>query len=213
MNFIEPLIQKYCIESSSDEDNLLKNISRETKHKILMPRMISGHYMGSFLKMISYLKKPDKILEIGTYTGYSTICLSAGLTKKGEIHSIDINEEILDFTKQFIDKSKNKNKIYLHTGDATKIIPKIKQTFDLIFIDADKKNYCLYYELCIKKLNPNGFILIDNVLWNGKVINEVSKNDLEANEIKKLNKKIKCDPRVENILLPIRDGLMICKLK
>jgi len=212
MNFIEPLIQKYCIESSSDEDDLLKNLSRETKHKILMPRMISGHYMGSFLKMISYLKKPDKILEIGTYTGYSTICLSAGLTKKGEIHSIDINEEILDFTKQFIDKSKNKNKIYLHTGDATKIIPKIKQTFDLIFIDADKNNYPNYYELSLTLLRPNGIIIIDNMLWHGDVADE-SKKDAQTNTIRDLNKKIQTDERIEFSLLPLSDGLSFIRKK
>ena len=149
MNFINPLIEKYCIELSSEEDHLLQKLSRETNHKILMPRMISGHYMGIFLKMISCLKKPEKILEIGTYTGYSTICLSTGLSEKGEIHSIDNNEEILEFTKKFISKSKHKKKIHLHTGDAKKIIPTIKDYFDLIFIDADKKNYFLYYELCI----------------------------------------------------------------
>ena len=213
MNFVEPLIEKYCIELSSNEDPLLKDLHRETNHKIMMPRMITGHYMGILLKMISSLKKPEKILEIGTYTGYSTICLSEGLVNDGQIHSIDINEEISDFTKKFISKSKNKQKIHLYTGDAKKIIPDIKHNFDLIFIDADKKNYCLYYDMCISKLNPNGFILIDNVLWSGKVINKVKDNDIETKEIKKLNKKIKNDPRVENILLPIRDGLMICKLK
>ena len=210
---IEPLIEKYCIELSSNEDPLLKELYRETSHKILMPRMMTGHYMGVLLKMISFLKKPDRILEIGTFTGYSTICLSEGLTENGEIHSIDINEEISDFTKKFISKSKHKDKIHLHTGDAKKIIPQLKYDFDLIFIDADKKNYCLYYEMCIKKLNRNGFILIDNVLWSGKLIDKIKKNDIETKEIKKLNKKIQDDPRVDNVLLPIRDGFMICKLK
>jgi len=213
LNFIDPIIEKYCTQSTSKEDPLLKKLSRETNHKILMPRMMTGHYMGFFLKMISSLKKPKKILEIGTYTGYSTICLSEGLTENGEIHSIDINEEIIDFTKKFISKSKNKNKIHLYIGDAKIIIPKIKYNFDLIFIDADKKNYCLYYDMCIKKLNPNGVILIDNVLWSGKVTQESKQNDIETTEIKKLNQKIQNDSRVENILLPIRDGIMICKLK
>ena len=173
-----------------------------------MPRMISGHYLGLFLKMLSSLNKPKRILEIGTYTGYSTICLSNGLAKNGEIHSIDINDEISDLQKNLFQKSKNKEKIYLHAGDAKKIIPNLKDKFDLIFIDADKKNYCLYYDMCIKKLNKNGFILIDNVLWSGKVINESKDSDLETNEIKKLNKKILNDSRVENILIPIRDGLI-----
>tara|TARA_S200000501_G_C20836306_1_gene749516 strand:+ start:1027 stop:1668 length:642 start_codon:yes stop_codon:yes gene_type:complete len=212
VKFIDPLIEKYCIENTSQEESLLKEIYRETNHKVLMPRMISGHYLGSFLKMISSLKKPKKILEVGTYTGYSAICLSHGLAQNGEIHSIDINEEISDFTKKFISKSINKEKIHLHIGDAKNIIPKLKHKFDLIFIDADKKNYCLYFDMCIDKLNPNGFILIDNVLWSGKVLNKSKDSDLETNEIKKLNKKILNDPRVENILLPIRDGLMICKL-
>ena len=212
MNFIDPIIEKYCIDHSSKEEPLLEKLNRETNHKILMPRMISGHYLGLFLKMLSSLNKPRRILEIGTYTGYSTICLSNGLAKNGEIHSIDINDEISDFTRKFISKSTNKEKIYLHTGDAKKIIPNLKDKFDLIFIDADKKNYCLYYDMCIKKLNKNGFILIDNVLWSGKIINESKDSDLETNEIKKLNKKILNDTRVENILIPIRDGLMICKL-
>ncbi len=212
MNFINSEIEKYCLEFSSKENQLLQKLSRETYHKIMMPRMMSSHYMGLLLKLITSLKKPKKILEIGMFTGYSTICLANELTKEGELHTIEINEEVIDFSSKFIKESKLEKKIHIHKGDAKNIISKMKKKFDLIFIDADKKNYCLYYDLCVSKLNPGGHILIDNVLWSGKVIQEVNKNDIETIEIMKLNKKITKDKRVENILLPIRDGLMICKL-
>ena len=213
MNFINSEIEKYCLKYSSEESSILKNLSRETNHKILMPRMMSGHYMGLLLKLIASFKKPKKILEIGMFTGYSTICLANELTEGGELHTIEKNEEIIDFASKYFIDSKLQDKIHIHYGDAKNIIPKIKSKFDLIFIDADKKNYCLYYDLCIKKLNKGGHILIDNVLWSGKVIEKIMDNDIETLEINKLNKKIKEDTRVENILLPIRDGLMICKLK
>jgi predicted O-methyltransferase YrrM len=212
MNFINSEIEDYCLNFSSKETKLLQKLSRETYHKIMMPRMMSGHYMGLFLKLITSLKKPKKILEIGMFTGYSTICLANELTEEGELHTIEINEEVIDFSSKFIQESKLEKKIHIHKGDAKNIISKMNTKFDLVFIDADKKNYCLYYDLCISKLNPGGHILIDNVLWSGKVIKEVSKKDTETNEIMKLNKKITEDKRVENILLPIRDGLMICKL-
>lgn len=213
MNFINSEIEKYCLKYSSEESSILKNLSRETNHKILMPRMMSGHYMGLLLKLITSFKKPKKILEIGMFTGYSTICLANELTEGGELHTIEKNEEIIDFASKYFIDSKLQDKIHIHYGDAKNIIPKIKSKFDLIFIDADKKNYCLYYDLCIKKLNKGGHILIDNVLWSGKVLEKIMDNDKETLEINKLNKKIKEDKRVENILLPIRDGLMICKLK
>ncbi len=212
MNFIDPEIEEYCLKFSSKENKVLRKLTRETYHKMMMPRMMSGHYMGLFLKLITSFKKPEKILEVGMFTAYSTICLANELQENGELHTIEINEEIIDFSSKFIKESNLEKKIYIHTGDAKKIIPKMKKKFDLIFIDADKKNYCLYYELCISKLNPGGHILIDNVLWNGKVVKKNSKEDTETNEIMRLNKKILNDPRVENILIPIRDGLMICKL-
>jgi len=212
MNFINSEIENYCLKFSSKENKLLKKLSRETYHKMMMPRMMSGHYMGLFLKLITSLKKPKKILEIGMFTGYSTICLANELSEEGKLHTIEINEEVIDFSSKFIKESKLEKKIQIHKGDAKKIISKMKMKFDLIFIDADKKNYCLYYDLCISKLNPGGHILIDNVLWSGKVIKELNKKDIETTEILKLNKKINEDKRVENILIPIRDGLMICKL-
>ena len=212
MNFINSDIEKYCLKFSSKETKLLQKLTRETYHKIMMPRMMSSHYMGLFLKLITSLKKPKKILEIGMFTGYSTICLANELTENGELHTIEINEEVIDFSSKFIKESKLEEKIHIHKGDAKKIISKMKKKFDLIFIDADKKNYCLYYDLCVAKLNPGGHILIDNVLWNGKVVKELNENDIETTEIMKLNEKINTDERVENILIPIRDGLMICKL-
>ena len=212
MNFINSEIEKYCLEFSSKESKLLKKLSRETHHKIMMSRMMSSHYMGLFLKLISSLKKPKKILEIGMFTGYSTICLANELQENGELHTIEINEEVIDFSSKFIQESKLEKKIHIHQGDAKDIISKMKKKFDLIFIDADKKNYCLYYDLCVPKLKKGGHILIDNVLWNGKVIQEINQKDIDTKEIIKLNKKITEDKRVENILLPIRDGLMICKL-
>jgi len=212
MHFINSEIEEYCLKFSSKEHKLLKKLSRETHHKIMMPRMMSSHYMGLLLKLITSFKKPKNILEIGMFTAYSTICLASELMETGKLHTIEINEEIVDFSTEFIKKSGLEKKIQIHTGNAKDIIPKMDIKFDLIFIDADKKNYCLYYELCIQKLNPGGHILIDNMLWSGKVLNKPNIKDKETNEIMKLNKKILHDKRVENILLPIRDGLMMCKL-
>ena len=212
MNFINSEIENYCLKFSTKETKLLQKLTRETNYKILMPRMMSSHYMGLFLKMITSFKKPKKILEIGMFTGYSTICLAKELAEEGELHTIEKNEEIIDFASKFIKESNLDHKINIHNGDAKYIIPKLTTKYDLIFIDADKKNYCLYYDLCVPKLKKGGHILIDNVLWSGKVISKLNKNDRETVEIKNLNKKILEDKRFENIILPIRDGLMICKL-
>tara|TARA_B100000073_G_C23300692_1_gene398508 strand:- start:27 stop:536 length:510 start_codon:yes stop_codon:yes gene_type:complete len=168
--------------------------------------------MGSFLTMISTIIQPKYILEIGTYTGYSAICLSKGLIKDGELHTIEINAELEDFANKYFQKAKIENKIKQHIGHALEIIPKINLSFDLIFIDADKKNYCKYYELAIQKLKKGGVILIDNVLWSGKVLEKIKKNDHETQAIIKLNQMIANDTRVNNMLLPLRDGVMICKL-
>tara|TARA_B100001121_G_scaffold248250_1_gene223668 strand:+ start:668 stop:1309 length:642 start_codon:yes stop_codon:yes gene_type:complete len=212
MNFIKSEIEKYCLNNSSPESSILKKLSRETNHKILMPRMLSGHYLGLLLKLIISFKKPKKILEIGMYTAYSTICMALELPEEGEIHTIEKNEEIIDFSKKYLKESNVEDKVHIHIGKAKEVLKNLNLKFDLIFIDADKKNYCLYYELCISKLNPGGHIIIDNVLWSGKVLDKTNIKDIETNEIVKLNEKITNDPRVENILLPIRDGIMICKL-
>ena len=212
MDFLNQEILDYSKKFSSKPDKILRELDRETQYKVLMPRMISDQLMGSFLELISSMVRPKYILEIGTYTGYSAICLAKGLQKNGQLHTIEINPELEDFASKYFKKMNLKNQITLHIGNAINIIPKIKCLFDIVFIDADKKNYCQYYELAIKKLNKGGFILIDNVLWSGKVLKKAKKNDIETKEIKKLNQNILNDTRVKNMILPLRDGIMICKL-
>lgn len=211
MDFLEQDILNYCNQLSSS-DKLLDDLERETNYKVLMPRMISGKIMGNFLKLISNLKKPKYILEIGTYTGYSAICLAEGITQDGQLHTIEINEELKLFSSKYFKKANLENKITLHIGNAIDVIPTIDLLFDIVFIDADKKNYCKYYELAIQKSQTGGYILIDNVLWSGKVLDEAKAHDIETQEIQKLNNLIINDNRVENTLIPIRDGLMICKV-
>ena len=212
MVFLNEDILEYSKQFSSNPDKILTELARETQYKALMPRMMSDHLMGSFLTLISTMINPKTILEIGTYTGYSAICLSKGLKENGKIHTIEINPELEYFASKYFKKMQIQNKVKLHIGNALKIIPKMDIVFDLIFIDADKKNYNRYYELAITKLNKGGFILIDNVLWNGKVLTEPKKNDLETQAIKKLNETIMNDDRVNNMILPLRDGVMICQL-
>ena len=212
MDFLNKDIIDYAREFSTKPTQLLQDLERETQYKILMPRMLSGHLMGSMLQFISSIKQPKYILEIGTYTGYSALCLAQGLQENGHLHTIEINEELKDFASKYFKKSKLNEKITLHIGNALDVIPKIDILFDIIFIDADKKNYCAYYDLAIKKLNKGGLLLIDNVLWSGKVLSKATKNDIETIEIQKLNQKITSDSRVKNMILPLRDGLMICEV-
>ena len=212
MNFISNDIINYAQKFTKKQEKILADLERETHYKILMPRMISGHLMGTFLQLISNMTNPKNILEIGTYTGYSAICLASGLQKNGKLHTIEINPELKDISTKYFKKANLDKKIELHIGDAKHIIPTLNMSFDLIFIDADKKNYLHYYELALKKANKGGYILIDNVLWSGKVLHPAKKNDIETLEIQKLNQKIQNDNKVENMLLPIRDGLMICKI-
>ncbi len=211
MDFLNQDIIDYCNKISC-KDLILDQLERETFYKVLMPRMISGKIMGNFLKTISYLKQPKYILEIGTYTGYSAICLAQGLQKNGQLHTIEINEELKSICEKYFKIANLQSKIKLHVGDAITIIPKMKYVFDIIFIDADKKNYLKYYELALSKIKTGGYILIDNVLWSGKVLSPTKKNDTETREIKKLNEWIANDTRVENTLIPIRDGIMLCKV-
>tara|TARA_B100001559_G_scaffold317711_1_gene323389 strand:- start:99 stop:740 length:642 start_codon:yes stop_codon:yes gene_type:complete len=212
MDFLNKDIIDYAREFSTKPTQLLQDLERETQYKILMPRMLSGHLMGSMLQFISAIKQPKYILEIGTFTGYSALCLAQGLQENGHLHTIEINEELKDFASKYFKKSKLNEKITLHIGNALDVIPKIDILFDIIFIDADKKNYCAYYDLVIKKLNKGGLLLIDNVLWSGKVLSKPKKNDIETIEIQKLNQKITSDSRVKNMILPLRDGLMICEV-
>ncbi len=213
MNFIPEALDDYSVKHTSPEPDLLARLSRETNLKILQPRMLSGHYQGRLLSMISKLVQPSRILEIGTYTGYSALCLAEGLKEKGELHTIDINEELTDIQIKYFGLSPFGNKIVTHLGTATDLIPTIPGKFDLIFMDADKPNYPAYLDLIIDKLNPGGILLTDNVLWSGKVVKKIEEDDESTKALLEYNKRIVEDNRLETILLPIRDGLSITRKK
>ncbi|MDT0558344.1 O-methyltransferase [Ichthyenterobacterium sp. W332] len=212
MQFISETLDNYVANHTEDEPELLQQLTRETYQKILQPRMLSGHYQGRVLSIISKLVNPKTILEIGTYTGYSALCLAEGLQNNGMLHTIDINEELHDFSQNYFDKSEFKNQIKQYTGNALDIIPKLNTSFDLVFIDADKPNYLNYFNLIIDKLNKGGLILSDNVLWSGKILDtEFKKEDLSTPALIAYNKHLKEDPRIETVLLPIRDGLTLSR--
>ncbi|WP_417856583.1 O-methyltransferase [Xanthomarina gelatinilytica] len=214
MHFLPEKIDEYVVAHSENEPQLLQQLTRETYQKILQPRMLSGHYQGRVLSMISKLVNPTCILEIGTYTGYSALCLAEGLKENGSLHTIDVNEELVDFQRKYFDLSPYGNQIHQHLGNALEIIPLLKDTFDIVFIDADKENYASYFELIIDKLNPGGIILSDNVLWSGKILEtKLKKEDKATPALKAYNKLLKEDKRVETIILPIRDGLTISRKK
>ncbi len=212
MHFLPGELDNYIVTHSENEPGLLQSLTRETYQKILQPRMLSGSYQGRVLSMISKIAAPKTILEIGTYTGYSALCLSEGMKADGTLHTIDVNEELSGFQRKHFDKSPWGKQIVQHLGDATEVIPKLDLKFDLAFIDADKPNYPAYFELIIDKMNQGGIILSDNVLWSGKVIESVKKDDLSTKALLIYNKLLKDDPRVETVLLPIRDGLTISRV-
>jgi predicted O-methyltransferase YrrM len=209
MDFLPDELNTYIEAHTRDEGEHLKELDRETYSKVLMPRMLSGHLQGQVLRMLSIMIKPEKILEIGTFTGYSGICLAEGLTAEGELHTIDINEELKPMVHSYFEKTGINNKVKYHIGDALHIIPTLDFAFDLVFIDADKENYSNYYDLVIDKLRTGGYIIADNVLWSGKVVEP--NPDKDTNAIMTFNDKVHADPRVENVLLPIRDGLMVMR--
>lgn len=214
MHFIPEDLDDYVVAHSENEPELLQQLTRETYQKILQPRMLSGHYQGRILSIISKLVNPKNILEIGTYTGYSALCLAEGMQNGGILHTMDINEELYDFAQKYFDASIYKNNIVQHTGNALELIPELDTNFDLIFIDADKPNYVNYFHLIIDKLNPGGIILSDNVLWSGKILDKsFKKEDKSTPALITYNKLLKEDPRVETVLLPIRDGLTISRKK
>ena len=213
MSFLPEKIDEYVISHSQNEPELLQQLNKETWQKVLNPRMLSGAYQGRLLAIISKLIKPTSILEIGTYTGYSALCLAEGLTTKGKLITIDKNEELESFANKYFEKSTFKNQIEQHIGNALDIIPKLTTKFDLIFIDADKSNYTNYFNLIINKMNSGGVILSDNVLWSGKVIESIKPNDTDTKTLIEYNKLLNTDDRVETILLPIRDGLTITRVK
>jgi predicted O-methyltransferase YrrM len=213
MSFIPDNLKKYVVEHSQQEPLLLKQLNKETWQKIMNPRMLSGAYQGRLLAMVSKLINPKKILEIGTYTGYSALCLAEGLQKDGKLITIDKNEELEDFVFEFFKKSAYKNQLEQKIGNALDIIPTLNDQFDLVFIDADKSNYENYFNLIINKMNKGGVILSDNVLWSGKVVESLDKKDKDTTALISYNKMINTDKRVETILLPIRDGLTITRVK
>ena len=211
MHFLPEKLDEYIVSHSETEPKLLQQLTRETYQKILQPIMLSGPYQGRVLSMISKLKSPENIIELGTFTGYSTLCLAEGLAKEGTIHTIDINEELEDFQRKYFDKSSYGEQIIQHVGNALEIIPKINVMFDLVFIDADKPNYSNYFHLIIDKLNSGGIILSDNVLWHGKVIEKLDPKDKSTKAVLEYNILLKNDPRIETVVLPIRDGLTISR--
>ena len=211
INFIDDNILNYSISKSEKESKLLNDLYRETYLKVLNPRMISGHYQGRILSLISKIISPKKILEIGTYTGYSAICLCEGMDKDGILHTIDNNKELVEIQNKYFKKANLTNKIVQHSGDAKNIIPSIDEEFDIVFIDADKESYPEYYDLIINKVRSGGIIIADNILWSGKVLEKVEKDDQATKSIIEFNNKIIEDDRVKNIILPIRDGLNIVR--
>jgi predicted O-methyltransferase YrrM len=212
MEFIDPALLAYCEAHTSGEDSLLKKITRETQAKVLMPRMLSGHLQGKMLELFTKMIQPQTILEIGTYTGYSGVCLARGLKKGGKLITLDINDELETMVRGFFEESGLADQIDYRLGNALEIIPTLKGPFDLVFIDADKFNNATYFDLIIDKVRPGGIILADNVLWSGKVlVAEGQKIDKDTKAILDFNDKIQNDPRVENVLLPIRDGIMMAR--
>jgi len=212
MHFLSQDLEDYIEQHSEKEPALLAALNKETYQKILLPRMLSGHFQGRVLSMLSKLIRPMNILEIGTYTGYSALCLCEGMQGNGVLHTIDIKEELVDFQRKHFDKSPWGAQIVQHLGEATDIIPTLGEKFDLVFIDADKENYINYFEMIVPKMNKGGVILSDNVLWSGKVIEEVHPNDISTQVLVKYNNLLRDDPRVETVLLPIRDGLTVSRI-
>ena len=212
MHFLSAALENYIANHSQEEPALLTELSRETHLKVVRPRMITGHFQGRALSLLSKIIRPKSILEIGTYTGYSAICLAEGLQKDGALHTIDINEELHDLQRKYFDKSGYGKQIKQYTGDALEIIPELEGPFDLVFIDAEKKEYDAYFEAIIKKCNPGSIILSDNVLWSGKVVEPLEKGDKATEALLAYNDKLARDPRVETVLLPIRDGLTLSRV-
>ncbi len=213
MDFLPEKIEDYVNAHSQAEPSLLQKLNRETYQKVMQPRMLSGHFQGRVLSILSKLIRPKNILEIGTYTGYSALCLAEGMLENGELHTIDHNEELYDFQRKYFDASGYGEQIFQHVGNAVEIIPKLSKTFDLVFIDADKNNYPKYLEIILPKLKKGAVILSDNVLWSGKVVKPIAKNDSDTKALLLYNKMLNEHPSLETVLLPIRDGLTISRVR
>jgi len=212
MEFISENLTEYISKNSNIEPEILARLNKETHQKILKPRMLSGHIQGRFLSMLSKMKSPSTILEIGTYTGYGTLCLSEGLKKGGKIFTIDRNEELLKIQNKYFEESGKRDKIIQLTGNAKEILKDLNETYDLVFIDADKESYIEYFNQVSERLNKNGIIISDNVLWSGKVLDSSLEKDEETNALVNFNKILNEDKRFETVILPLRDGLSISRL-
>jgi predicted O-methyltransferase YrrM len=213
MHFLSEELDTYVTLHSQDEPELLVQLNKETHQKILQPRMLSGHFQGRVLSMLSKIIHPTNILEVGTYTGYATLCLAEGLAENGTIDTLDNEEELFDFQRKYFDKTIWAKQITQHLGDALDIIPRLNKKYDLVFIDADKENYINYFHLIVPMMNKGGVILSDNVLWSGKVLEEIKPNDFTTQILLEYNQLLKEDPREETVLLPIRDGLTVSRVK
>jgi predicted O-methyltransferase YrrM len=211
MDFLPKEIDEYSTEHTQSENELLSQLNRETHVKMLIPRMLSGHMQGRIISAISHMMRPKHILEIGTYTGYSALCFAEGLAEDGKITTLDVNEELAPMAEKYFSKSKYANQIDFKIGNAVEIIPTLEGPFDLVFIDADKENYANYFDLVIDKVPSGGFILADNVLWSGHILKPEAEMDKSTLAIDQFNKKVHLDPRVENVLFPIRDGIMVLR--
>lgn len=213
MHFLPEAIDTYTVKHTQQEPEVLAKLTRETHQKILQPRMLSGHYQGRLLSILSKIVNPSKILELGTYTGYSAICLAEGLKKDGELHTLDINEELQSIQNKYFELSGFRKNIHQHLGEAINILPTLNMKFDLIFMDADKPSYPAYFNLIIDKLNPGGILLTDNVLWSGKVVEPLKRDDESTKALLEYNTLVATDDRLETVMLPIRDGLSLSRRK
>ncbi|WP_210463624.1 O-methyltransferase [Rufibacter roseolus] len=214
MDFLDPDLHAYSEAHTTPETPLLHRLNRETHLNVMKPRMLSGHLQGRTLAMFSQMMRPRRILEIGTYTGYSALCLAEGLAEDGVLHTIDVNDELEDMVRKYISEAGLEEKIQLHIGQAAEVIPTLDEQWDLVFIDADKKSNGLYFDMVIDRVRPGGFILTDNVLWSGKVVEKFRpKLDKDTELVLDFNRKVHEDPRVENLLLPIRDGILVARKK
>tara|TARA_Y100000782_G_C10185376_1_gene266194 strand:+ start:4294 stop:4935 length:642 start_codon:yes stop_codon:yes gene_type:complete len=213
MELFDPKLDQYVDQHSEKEPDVLYQLYRETHQKVLNARMVSGHLQGRVFSMLSHMIRPKYVLELGTFTGYSAICWTEGMSDDGELHTIDRNEELHDLAAKYFEKAGVDHKIHQHTGNAMDIIPTLEKPWDIVFIDADKKNYCNYFDLLIDRVPSGCYIITDNVLWYGKVVEPVDEKDADTQEIIRFNQKMQDDDRVQNVLFPIRDGFMICRKK
>lgn len=213
MHFLSTRLEDYITENSQSEPALLKALTRETHLKVIQPRMLTGHFQGRTLSLLSKIIQPKYILEIGTYTGYSALCLAEGLHPQGELHTIDVNAELCDIQRKYFDKSGYGRQVFQHTGNALGIIPQMDKTFDLIFIDAEKKDYLKYLEVVLPRTKSGTVILSDNVLWSGKVVEALDAKDITTKLLMEYNKTLAAHPLLDTVLLPIRDGLTLSRVK